>query len=78
MASSGYIAAPVPARIIRVSNTTLFQVAADYLGDALWWTRIARMNNLTDPWIGPLTELKIPVPFTGATPDGILGTAQAF
>lgn len=68
-----YLAIGVPARIVRVSNTTLYRVAADYLGDALWWTRIAILNGIEDPWIGALTELKIPTPAKEGTPDGILG-----
>lgn len=47
-------------RTITVSATTLFHVAADELGDATQWTRIARMNDLVDPWIDGIVTLKIP------------------
>lgn len=72
---AGYVAVAIPARTVRVSNTTLFRVAADYLGDALYWTRIALLNNMVDPWIGHLTELQIPrTDASVAIPDGILGS----
>lgn len=67
-----YLGQAIPAKIVRVSNTTLYRVAADELGNALWWTRIALLNGLSDPWIGELTELKIPVAING-NPDGVLG-----
>lgn len=71
---ASYVAAGVPAQIVRVSNTTLYRVAAEYLGDALYWTRIALINGLSDPWITQLVELKIPVPDNTGSPDGILGS----
>lgn len=51
----------LPAKIVRVSGTTLFHVAAQELGDATQWERIADLNGIVDPWLGPETELKIPV-----------------
>lgn len=70
---ASYLAAGVPAQIVRVSHTTLFQVAADYLGDALYWTRIALLNGLSDPWIeGGLIELVVPTA-NDAAADGIFG-----
>lgn len=55
-APTGYIGGAIPVREIHVSNTTLFALAAHYLGDATLWYTIARMNNRTDPWIegGPV------------------------
>jgi hypothetical protein len=50
----------VPLRIVRVSNTTLFDVAAQYLGDWQQWKRIQDLNGLSDIWIVKITELKIP------------------
>lgn len=47
-------------RTVTVSATTLFHVAAEELGDATQWTRIARMNGLFDPWIEGIVTLKIP------------------
>ena len=72
--SPGYIAAAVPAQIVRVSNTTLYHLAATYLGDAMRWTDLARLNNRVDPWIVALTEISIPpVVDQSVTPDGVLG-----
>lgn len=59
-------------RTVTVSATTLFQVAANELGDALQWTRIARMNGLTDPWIEGVVELKIPNIDLEAKSGGVL------
>jgi hypothetical protein len=50
----------LPAKVVRVSGTTLFHVAARELGDASQWGRIAQLNGLTDPWVVALVELKIP------------------
>ncbi len=55
-----YIGQALPAKIVRVSATTLFRVAALELGDALAWTRIAALNNISDPWISSFVTLKIP------------------
>lgn len=60
--SSVYIGGTLPAKIVRVSGTTLFAVAAQELGDATQWYRIASLNGLVDPWIGPVCELLIPRP----------------
>jgi hypothetical protein len=32
------------------NGTTLFKVAAIYLGDATQWSRIAQLNDITDPY----------------------------
>lgn len=72
-APQGYIAATLPALIVRVSNTTLFSLAARHLGDALLWTRIAEINGLTDPWVSGFAEIKIPPVIQTSTPTGILG-----
>lgn len=67
-----YVGQAFPAKVVRVSGTTLFHVAAQELGDATQWTRIAALNGITDPWIAGLTELKIPQPgvSTGGIPNG--------
>src|SRR4051794_35766129 len=79
MADATYMAGAVPARLVRVSNTTLFQLAADYLGDPLLWTQIAKLNRFADPWIGGLTEVLIPViKPASAVPDGILWLMGGF
>ncbi len=42
-------------------GTTLFHIAARYLGDATQWTRIAQINNLTDPFsFGAPVTLNLP------------------
>ena len=72
--STGYIAAAVPAQLVRVSNTTLFHLAQQYLGDAMRWPAIAQLNGMTDPWVTGLTEIKIPPSVDRTvTPTGILG-----
>lgn len=45
---------------IMVSNTTLFHVAAEYLGNAVRWEEIAELNNLSDPLIVGMRQLAIP------------------
>jgi len=45
---------------VNVSNTTLFQVAADHYADATLWTYIAQVNNLTDFYITSGITLTIP------------------
>jgi hypothetical protein len=69
----GYIASTIPAKVIQVSGTTLFQVALEYAGDPLQWVAIAELNGLTDPWINELTELKIPPVFPTSDLPGIIG-----
>lgn len=43
-----------------MAGTDLFTVAAQELGDATQWYRIAFINGLTDPMIFGLTTLQIP------------------
>lgn len=61
-------------KTITVAGGTLFRVAAEQLGDALQWTRIARLNGLTDPWLYGVVTLKIPKRDVSSTYAGILGT----
>lgn len=68
-----YIAGSVSARTVRVSNTTLFHVAAQYLGDATLWTAIAALNGMTDPQIVGLTTLTVPQGTGLVSNGGILG-----
>ena len=69
----GYIAATVPATTLRVSQTTLFHVAALVTGDPLQWVTLAEINGTIDPWVTPVTELLIPPVFPTGVQDGILG-----
>ena len=73
MATVGYIAATVPAAIVRESNTTLFQVAMMQTGDPLQWVAIAQLNDLTDPWITAMEEILIPPVLPTGVQTGILG-----
>lgn len=59
-------------RTVTVSATTLFQVAADELGDATQWTRLARLNGLTDPFITGIVTLRVPVVDPTAGNGGVL------
>jgi hypothetical protein len=55
-----YVAETVPAKPVRVSDTTLFRVALDQFGDPLKWGAIAEANDLIDPWIVELVEILVP------------------
>jgi hypothetical protein len=69
-----YTGGALPTNVVRVSNTTLFHVAAAELGNAMYWTAIAALNDLVDPWVIGLTELKIPIFFDKSDISGVLGT----
>jgi L-ascorbate metabolism protein UlaG (beta-lactamase superfamily) len=47
-------------RTITVTGGNLFQVAAQQLGDATQWIRIAQANGLSDPMLTGLVTLNIP------------------
>ncbi len=47
-------------RTITVTGGNLFQVAAQQLGDATQWIRIAQANGLSDPMLEGLVTLRIP------------------
>lgn len=69
----GYIGATIPAKVLRVSGTTLFQVAMTQTGDPLQWVAIAELNGITDPWITGLTTILIPPVLPSGPQTGILG-----
>ena len=69
----GYIAATVPAKIVRASGTTLFNIAMLETGDPLQWVGIARLNGLVDPWITAMEEILIPPVLPSGPQTGILG-----
>ena len=69
----GYVAATIPAKTDRVSDTTLFHVAMYEFGDPLRWVEIAEINGVVDPWVVPLTNVLIPPTLPSITPTGILG-----
>lgn len=66
-----YIAATVPAKIVRVAGTTLFNIAARQAGDPLQWAAIATLNGLIDPWLVGQNEILIPPVFPSGTQTGI-------
>lgn len=70
---AGFISSTLPAKIVRASNTTLFDIAAQEFGDATLWYVIARLNGLTDPWIEGLQEIKVPQDEGLVSNGGILG-----
>ena len=47
---------------ITVAGGNLFQIAAQYLGDATQWLRVAQANGLTDPMLSGVVTLVIPDP----------------
>lgn len=71
--SQGYIASTIPAKIVRVSQTTLFHVAMMETGDPMQWVVIAELNNLVDPWVTPQMDILIPPVLPTGTQSGILG-----
>jgi nucleoid-associated protein YgaU len=71
--AQGFVAAAAPTKIERVSNTTLYHLAAKHFGNALLWTAIAEANDMIDPWIWYQTDIIIPNVVPTSTPDGILG-----
>ena len=47
-------------KTILQAGGNLFRVAAEQLGDATQWNRIARVNGLSDPMLSGVVTLKIP------------------
>jgi L-ascorbate metabolism protein UlaG (beta-lactamase superfamily) len=47
---------------ITVAGGNLFQIAAQQLGDATQWIRIAQLNALSDPMLTGLVTLVLPTP----------------
>lgn len=58
---------------IRFAGGNLFVIAAQYLGDATQWNRIANLNAMTDPVFTDIRILKIPPVDANAGNGGILG-----
>jgi hypothetical protein len=59
-------------KTITVAGGNLFQIAADQLGDATQWNRIASLNGLVDPFLRGVTTLQIPATNPNAGNGGIL------
>ena len=49
-------------RTLTIAGGNLFRIAAEQLGDATQWVRIAQLNHQTDPFIAGLTSLQLPAP----------------
>lgn len=47
-------------RTLTTAGGNLFRIAADTLGDATQWIRIAQLNTLTDPQLSGIVTLLIP------------------
>jgi len=47
-------------RTVTVAGGNLFRIAAEQLGDATQWVRIAQLNGLSDPMISGVQVLQIP------------------
>jgi hypothetical protein len=47
-------------RVVTVVGGNLFRVAAEQLGDATQWVRIAEANGLSDPMLSGMVSLRIP------------------
>jgi hypothetical protein len=60
-------------KTVRVAGGSLFALAAQELGDATQWNRIARLNGLCDPMIDGVATLVIPPVDRNAGNGGILG-----
>jgi nucleoid-associated protein YgaU len=60
-------------RVITVAGGNLFALAAQYLGDATQWNRIARLNGLRDPTLTGIVTLSIPDVNAAAGNGGLLG-----
>lgn len=63
---------PQTLRTVSVVGGTLFHVAAEHLGDARQWTRIARLNGIVDPFLVGMVTLTLPPTAKGADSSGIL------
>ena len=49
-------------RTLETTGGDLFRIAAETLGDATQWVRIAQLNGLTDPQLAGLVVLALPDP----------------
>lgn len=58
-------------RKVTVVGGTLFRVAADELGDATQWVRIAALNGLKDPMLSGVVTLRLPGPPARGAGNGI-------
>jgi nucleoid-associated protein YgaU len=69
-----FLATAPATRIIRVTSTNLFAIAARVYGDGRLWTAIAQANGLIDPWVKGTVSLVVPpAPKGVGVPSGVLG-----
>ncbi|MDR3736031.1 MAG: hypothetical protein P4L10_10910 [Acidobacteriaceae bacterium] len=47
---------------IQVNGGNLYQLAAQYLGDASQWVRIAIQNNISDPFLTVSAPITLTIP----------------
>ena len=47
-------------KLLTVAGGNLFRIAAEQLGDATQWIRIAQLNDLADPFLFGVITLRIP------------------
>ena len=47
-------------KTITVTGSNLFRIAAEQLGDATQWIRIAELNNISDPMLSGVSTLVVP------------------
>lgn len=59
-------------RQVTVAGANLFRLAAEHLGDARQWYRIAAANGLVDPFVEGVATLTIPARDTQGGNGGIL------
>lgn len=48
-------------RVVTVAGGNLFRIAAEELGDATQWVRIAALNGLRDPMLSGVVVLRLPM-----------------
>lgn len=60
---------------VTVAGGNLFRLAAEHLGDATAWYRIAAANGLTDPQINGVVVLTIPARDQSGGNGGVLYSA---
>jgi hypothetical protein len=49
-------------KTITAAGGNLFRIAAEQLGDATQWVRIAQINNIEDPMLSGVVTLILPDP----------------
>ena len=49
-------------RTLTIAGGNLFRIAAEQLGNATQWIRIAELNRRSDPFIAGLASLQLPDP----------------